>query len=62
MYCGEIPGHHVDGLVQDCSDSIANILQLLQSCTKPSMISAQLDSALSPPHNTTQCNTLLDMV
>ena len=27
----------VDGLVQDCSNSIANALELLQSCTKTSM-------------------------
>ena len=27
---------HIDGLVQDCSNSIANALELLQSCTKPS--------------------------
>ena len=26
-----------DGLVQDCSNSIANALELLQSCTKPSI-------------------------
>ena len=26
---------HIDGLVQDCSNSIANALKLLQSCTKP---------------------------
>ena len=26
---------HIDGLVQDCSNSIANPLELLQSCTKP---------------------------
>ena len=26
---------HIDGLVQDCSNSIANALELLQSCTKP---------------------------
>ena len=25
---------HIDGLVQDCSNSIANVLELLQSCTK----------------------------
>ena len=25
---------YVDGLVQDCSNSIANALELLQSCTK----------------------------
>ena len=35
-------GHHktylyIDGLVQDCSNSIANALELLQSCTKPSI-------------------------
>ena len=28
---------NVDGLVQDCSNSIANALELLQSCTKPSV-------------------------
>ena len=27
----------VNGLVQDCSNSIANTLKLLQSCTKPSL-------------------------
>ena len=27
----------VDGLAQDCSNSIANPLELLQSCTKPSL-------------------------
>ena len=25
---------HIDGLVQDCSNSIASSLELLQSCTK----------------------------
>ena len=28
---------HFNGLVQDCSNSIANALELLQSCTKPSI-------------------------
>ena len=28
---------HLDDLVQDCSNSIANTLELLQSCTKPSI-------------------------
>ena len=28
--------YQIDGLVQDCSNSIANALELLQSCTKPS--------------------------
>ena len=29
---------HYDGLVQDCSNSIANALELLQSGTKPSVM------------------------
>ena len=29
---------NIKGLVQDCSNSIANTLELLQSCTKPSII------------------------
>ena len=28
---------YTDGLVQDCSNSIANTLELLQSCAKPSI-------------------------
>ena len=28
---------YIDGLVQDCSNSIANALELVQSCTKPSI-------------------------
>ena len=28
---------YIDGLVQDYSNSIANALELLQSCTKPSV-------------------------
>ena len=28
---------YIDGLVQDCSNSIANALELLQSFTKPSI-------------------------
>ena len=28
---------HIEGLVQDCSNSIANALELQQSCTKPSI-------------------------
>ena len=30
---------HIDGSVQDCSISIANTLEILQSCTKPSIFS-----------------------
>ena len=32
-----IAQYHVDGLAQDCSNSIALAMELLQSCTKPSM-------------------------
>ena len=28
---------HIDGLEQDCSISIADALEILQSCTKPLM-------------------------
>ena len=34
---------YIDGLVQDCSNSIANALELLQSCTKP-LVSFSADS------------------
>ena len=30
-------GHNIDGLVQDCSSSSALTMELLQSCTKPSI-------------------------
>ena len=31
----------IDGLVQDCSNSIASTLELLLSCTKPSICALQ---------------------
>ena len=46
MY-SRVPFHHrsvehdvayIDGLVQDCSNSSANALELLQFCTKPSIL------------------------
>ena len=33
----------LDGWVQDCSRSFANAMELLQSCTKPSILSSQCD-------------------
>ena len=33
--------NHIDGTVQDCSISIANAMEILQSCTKPSISSAK---------------------
>ena len=35
---------NIDGLVQDCSISIANTLEILQSCTKPSIYISSLFS------------------
>ena len=35
--CGCSENHHVDGLVQDCSNSSVLAMELLQSCTKPLM-------------------------
>ena len=34
---------HVDGLVQDCSISIANTLEIFQSCTMSSICKFQRD-------------------
>ena len=31
---------HIDGLVQNCSNPMANALELLQSCIKPSILCA----------------------
>ena len=31
----KVQAPHTDGLTQDCSISIANALELLQSCAKP---------------------------
>ena len=36
------PQFHIDDLVQGCSNSIANALELLQSCTNPSIYSLHL--------------------
>ena len=45
MHC-EILWSYVDGLVQDCSNSIALAMELLQSCTKPSMCSIKYSHVL----------------
>ena len=39
---------HVNGLAQDCSNSIANAMELLHSCTKPSM--CEITAFLFWPH------------
>ena len=36
-YIPQMASHYIDGFVQDCSNSIADALELLQSCTKPSI-------------------------
>ena len=40
------PMPHIDGSVQDCSNSSALAMELLQSCTKPSIFSRRLWSVL----------------
>ena len=54
----ELELEHIDGLVQNCSNSIANALKLLQSCAKPSIwltrlrtINAYLKSSQKIPTN-----------
>ena len=45
VYIGiEIDEYDTNGLVQDCSNSIANALELLQSCTKPSICVDDIDT------------------
>ena len=43
-YDVEMLQEHLTGLVQDGSNSIANALELLQSCTKPSRCSWSIPS------------------
>ena len=63
--CGKyniVLSHHccekcIDDLVQDCSNSIANALELLQSCTKPSacfyikLCYSETNTQLYPAHD-----------
>ena len=44
----EITDHPIDRLVQDCSNSIALAMELLQSCTKPSTLSNSLINDVYP--------------
>ena len=37
----DFKGKHINGLLQNCSISIANALEILQSCTKSSIFSTQ---------------------
>ena len=52
--CEVSPSAHIDGLVQDCINSIALEMELLQSCAKPSIsaslfwVTAGLDNGLVP--------------
>ena len=39
---------HIEGLAQHCSNSIANALELLQFCTKPSICSLAIQVIYSP--------------
>ena len=44
---------HINGLVQDCSKSIANALEVLQSCTKISMYKQKLSRNAACGQNST---------
>ena len=37
---------YIDGLVQDCSNFSALAMELLQSCTKPSIYSREMSEAI----------------
>ena len=41
---------HIEGLVQDCSNSIANALESLQSCTKPRLYGALCSHFVISPY------------
>ena len=41
LHCLAISNHDIDGLVQDCSISSALAMEILQSCTKPSILTMQ---------------------
>ena len=49
IFLPELPWHF-DGSAQDCSNSIANALELLQSCTKPSICSYQQNGLITSQH------------
>ena len=42
---------HIDGLVQDCSNSSASAMELLQSCTEPSIYCVQTSAPYWPNFN-----------
>ena len=42
---------YIDGSVQDCSNSIANALELLQSCTKPSICILHISFMIQVPNS-----------
>ena len=47
---------YIDGLVQDCSNSSALAMELLQSCTEPSIWNQRRDGTRCKLGNTTQRN------
>ena len=56
---------HINGLVQDCSNSIANTLEFMQSCTKPVIYALVLSTKqqqkqIKNAHTDTTGNTFSD--
>ena len=57
-------GYDLDGSVQDCSISSANVLEILQSCTEPSLWSYLISSRHDPEDQTNEsreCESLCVM-
>ena len=50
---------HIDGLVQDCSISIVNTFEILQSCNKPYIICSNTIKKLNLTNNTDKQTMLL---
>ena len=51
---------YIDGLAQDCSNSIANALELLQSCTKPLILEILQYRKVSNIRRTLGGNKIID--
>ena len=56
--------YHIDGFVQDCSISIANALEILQSCTKPSICTLSISNVIHFTHQASGvcCENFEDVV
>ena len=51
---------YIDGLVQDCSNSNALGIELLQYCTKPSICETLCDNSVNPTNDEENVFNFLD--